>query len=77
MFTVRKEHCVNCGAEFEISLEEFIYKLDHGMRLPKRCRACRRRNRAYPDPYKGLQAVRASYPATKGRRHSVHGGHFS
>ncbi len=43
MFVVRKEQCVECGAAFSISLEEFIYKLDNGMKLPKRCKDCRRK----------------------------------
>lgn len=71
---VRKTKCADCGQEFEITLEEFIYKLDHGMKLPRRCAACRKKNRQNPDPYRGLFAVMNQYPSTRGHRHSVHGG---
>ena len=40
-FIVRIETCVDCGDEFMIDLEEFIQKTESGMRLPKRCVACR------------------------------------
>ena len=74
MFVVRKEQCVECGAVFTISLEEFIYKLDNGMKLPKRCKDCRRRNRDHANPYHGIRQIMRQYPATKGHRHKVHGG---
>lgn len=74
MFVVREEKCVECGAAFQISLEEFIYKLDNGMKLPRRCKACRRKNRAGANPYHGLRRIMGQYPATKGHRHRVHGG---
>ena len=41
-FIVRIETCVDCGDEFIINLEEFIKKTESGMRLPKRCIACRK-----------------------------------
>lgn len=41
-FIVRIETCVDCGDEFMIDLEEFIQKTESGMRLPKRCVACRK-----------------------------------
>ena len=41
-FIVRIETCVDCGNEFMIDLEEFIQKTESGMRLPKRCVACRK-----------------------------------
>lgn len=74
MLTVREEQCIQCGATFQVSLEEFIYKLDHGMKLPKRCKECRRKNRETPDPYLGIRQVMRQYPSTKGHRHHVHGG---
>lgn len=74
MFVVREEQCVQCGAIFTISLEEFIYKLDNGMKLPKRCKECRRKNRAVENPYHGIYQIMHQYPATKGHRHHVHGG---
>ena len=42
-FIVRIETCVDCGDEFMIDLEEFIQKTESGMRLPKRCVACRKK----------------------------------
>ena len=74
MLVVRREQCVECGAPFVISLEEFIQKLDNGMKLPKRCKACRAKNRENPDPFKGAGGTMFQYPATKGHRHKVHGG---
>ena len=74
MFVVRKEQCVECGAVFTISLEEFIYKPDNGMKLPKRCKDCRRRNRDHANPYHGIRQIMRQYPATKGHSHKVHGG---
>ena len=44
-FIVRIETCVDCGDEFIINLEEFIKKTESGMRLPKRCVACRKKRR--------------------------------
>ena len=44
-FIVRIETCVDCGDEFMIDLEEFIQKTESGMRLPKRCVACRKKCR--------------------------------
>lgn len=44
-FIVRIETCVDCGDEFMIDLEEFIQKTESGMRLPKRCVACRKKRR--------------------------------
>ena len=76
-FLVRKETCVQCGIVFIIMLDEFISKLDSGMKLPRHCPCCRRENRRNPDPYRGWQATRMQYPATKGHRHQVHGGVFS
>lgn len=74
MFTVRTERCLQCGGKFEISLEEFIHKLDNGMKLPKRCKKCRRKNRLHPDPYLGIRQIIHQYPSTKGHRQTVHGG---
>ena len=74
MFVVRKEQCVECGAAFSISLEEFIYKPDNGMKLPKRCKDCRRKNRDHANPYRGIRQIMRQYPATKGHRRKVHGG---
>lgn len=74
MFVVRKEQCVECGAAFSISLEEFIYKPDNGMKLPKRCKDCRRKNRDHANPYRGIRQIMRQYPATKGQRRKVHGG---
>ena len=71
---VRNARCVECGVSFQISLGEFISKLDNGMSLPKRCRKCRQQRRKYPDPYSGLYGSFGSYPSTKGHRHKVHGG---
>ena len=71
---VRKSICVECGAEFNLSLQEFIQKLDNGMRLPKRCKGCRSNRRRHPDPYAGFYSVYVSYPLTKGHRGTVHGG---
>lgn len=65
MFVVRKEQCVECGAAFSISLEEFIYKPDNGMKLPKRCKDCRRKNRDHANPYRGIRQIMRQYPATK------------
>ena len=45
-FIVRIETCVDCGDEFIINLEEFIKKTESGMRLPKRCVACRKKRRS-------------------------------
>ena len=74
MFVVREERCVECGSVFKIELEEFIYKLDNGMKLPKRCKDCRRKNRAAVNPYQGIHQIMYQYPGTKGHRHQVHGG---
>ena len=52
-FIVRIETCVDCGDEFMIDLEEFIQKTESGMRLPKRCVACRKKRRYERDPYAG------------------------
>lgn len=41
-YPVRIENCIDCGNEFIIVLEEFIQKTESGMRLPKRCVACRK-----------------------------------
>lgn len=49
-FIVRIETCVDCGDEFIINLEEFIKKTESGMRLPKRCVACRKKRRCERDP---------------------------
>ena len=76
MFTVCQEQCIQCGATFAISLEEFIQKVDNGMKLPKRCKECRRKNRKHPDPYRGIRSVMRQYPSTKGHRQTVHGGGF-
>ncbi len=73
MFTVRKERCTKCGKEFEISLSEFIYKLDNGMHLPKNCKKCRRQARKNPDPYVGIYSAMRQYPLTKGHSSRVHG----
>lgn len=74
MFVVRTERCLDCGSCFTISLEEFIYKLDNGMKLPKHCKNCRKKNRSKPNPYLGIRQTMHQYPATKGHRHTVHGG---
>lgn len=71
---VRKEKCVDCGCIFVIPLEEFLYKLDHNMKLPKRCTSCRKKNRQKPNPYHGLRQTMHQYPSTKGHRHRIHGG---
>lgn len=71
---VGRNTCIDCGEEFIISLEEFIKKTDSGMKLPKRCPACRRKKRLQPDVYAGWMQTMGQYPATKGHRHSVHGG---
>lgn len=73
-FIVRIETCVDCGDEFIINLEEFIKKTESGMRLPQRCIACRKERRYERDPYAGWLSTLGRYPATKGHRHSVHGG---
>ena len=52
----------------------FIKKTESGMRLPKRCVACRKKRRSERDPYAGWLSTLGRYPATKGHRHSVHGG---
>lgn len=70
----RRSACAECGTVFSITLGEFIAKLDGGMRLPRRCPRCRRERRRHPDPYAGLYGSFGSYPATKGHRHTVHGG---
>lgn len=72
--TVRIEKCVDCGKEFTIDITEFINKLENGMKLPKRCLCCRKKNRANPNPYLGVFKVMNAYPATKGHRQRVHGG---
>ncbi len=74
MFVVRTERCIECGDVFTIPLNEFIWKLDNGMKLPKRCRCCREKRRRHPDPFQGTRQVMYQYPATKGHRHTVHGG---
>lgn len=51
----QQETCVQCGSVFIIMLDEFISKLDSGMKLPRRCPRCRRENRRNPDPYRGWQ----------------------
>ena len=75
MFVVRHEKCKQCGCMFTISLEEFIHKVDNGMKLPKRCKECRKKNRKNPDLYEGLRSIMRIYPSTKGHRHTVHGGY--
>jgi|GEM_PF-1354974 hypothetical protein len=52
-YPVRIENCIDCGNEFIIVLEEFIQKTESGMRLPKRCVACRKKRRYERDPYAG------------------------
>ena len=52
-YPVRIENCIDCGNEFIIVLEEFIQKTESGMRLPKRCIACRKKRRYERDPYAG------------------------
>ena len=52
-YPVRIENCIDCGNEFLIVLEEFIQKTESGMRLPKRCVACRKKRRYERDPYAG------------------------
>lgn len=74
MFVVREEQCIDCGSVFKISLDEFIHKLDNGMKLPKRCKDCRRKNRYSKNPYHGIHQVMYQYPTTKGHCHQVHGG---
>lgn len=74
MFLVRQEQCVECGSTFTISLDEFIQKVDNGMKLPKRCKDCRRKNREHPNPYHGIRSTMYQYPSTKGHRQKVHGG---
>lgn len=76
MFTLQERPCVQCGAAFTIPLDECIHKFRCDMKLPKRCRDCRRKNRTFPDPYRGLHQIMYQYPATKGHRHQVHGGAF-
>lgn len=71
---IRKERCIDCNRDFYISLEEFIQKTESRMKLPKRCSNCRRKRRGKTDPYAGLFSTMRQYPATKGHRHSVHGG---
>ena len=66
--------CVNCSTAFEITHEETISKLSKGMRLPKRCKECRKTRRDKTNPHLGLYSIFFSYPATKGHRHQVHGG---
>ena len=44
-YPVRIENCIDCGNEFIIVLEEFIQKTESGMRLHKRCVACRKKRR--------------------------------
>lgn len=61
MFVVRQEQCVECGTTFTISLEEFIQKVDNGMKLPKRCKDCRRKNREHPNPYHGIRSTMYQY----------------
>ena len=73
-YPVRIENCIDCGNEFIIVLEEIIQKTESGMRLPKRCVACRKKRRYERDPYAGWLSTLGKYPATKGHRHSVHGG---
>lgn len=70
----RNSRCLECGASFQITLGEFISKLDNGMSLPRRCKACRRDRRNHPNPYAGLYGSFSSYPSTRGHRHKVHGG---
>lgn len=74
MFVIREEKCVECGAIFQISLNEFISKLNNGMKLPRRCKDCRRKKRTCASPYYGLHQIMRQYPVTKGHRHHVHGG---
>ena len=74
MFIVRQTQCVECGAVFPISLEELIPKVNNGMKMPKRCKNCRRKNREHPNPYHWLRTILYQYPSTKGHRHKVHGG---
>ena len=71
---IRKEKCIDCNRDFYISLEEFIQKTESGMKLPKRCSNCRHKRRGKADPYAGLLSTMRQYRATKGHRHSVHGG---
>lgn len=73
MLVARYEQCVDCGKNFVVSLDEFIKKLDNGMKLPKRCTNCRKKNRINADPFKGLKGIMFQYPSTKGHRHKVHG----
>nr|DAJ01141.1 MAG TPA: trcl Probable zinc-ribbon domain [Caudoviricetes sp.] len=44
------------------------------MKLPKRCKDCRRKNREHPNPYHGIRSTMYQYPSTKGHRQKVHGG---
>lgn len=71
---VRTERCVDCGDTFTIDIKEFIHKLENGMKLPKRCLCCRKKNRINPNPYAGMYQVMKAYPTTKGHHKQVHGG---
>ena len=74
----KKDVCKDCGKTFVITMGEFVDKLRCGMQLPKRCRQCRtcRRRQKTLDPYEGIGATFYWYPATKGHRHTVHGGGY-
>ena len=43
--TWRKEKCKECGEEFYLTKSEVLWFIDKKLKLPKRCKACRNKNK--------------------------------
>ena len=40
-------HCIDCGADFTLTGKEQVFYELNGYKLPKRCKACRKKRREY------------------------------
>ena len=43
---MQRRKCIQCGKEFEVADSEFKFYKQRGLAVPKRCKACRKKNKA-------------------------------
>ena len=68
---MQRRKCIQCGKEFEVADSEFKFYKERGLAVPKRCKACRKKNKAnntnrnYKEIPKGMDENTDSNQRTK------------
>lgn len=65
-----KRTCKQCGREFELSESEISFYKGKGLELPKRCKACRDKNKGQKTPVKSSSTDTGSSSWNGGDNHS-------